>query len=215
MKFLKWFSLFFVCMCVSLFVGIYIGFRMEHYFYPPDSSDSSVLRTENESYSIIDDSEDVQAIPVSVKEERLDADTVYVLIERDMDTQKEVETELRIPEKYMGMDREQFLVSMDEYEANPPLSELERGFVSLEVLSFSEEKVQVLMNYSYVKPSNSFYIVVYDGEVVVLLEDRKTIFLRTDILLLDLPTDIQQIIMQGMFVTNEEELYGFLETYTS
>ena len=57
-----------------------------------------------------------------------------------------VETTQRLPDKYVGMNREEFLQAMDLYEAFPPLSEMERGFVNLEVLSFSRERVVVQMN---------------------------------------------------------------------
>ena len=62
---------------------------------------------------------------------------------------------------------------MELYAAHPPLSEIERGFVGLEVLSFSREKVMVRMDYRYVQPSASFYLAVSDNEVVVYLEDIK------------------------------------------
>ena len=52
----------------------------------------------------------------------------------------------KLPDKYVGMNREQFLEAMELYEAFPPLSEMERGFVSLEVLSFSRKRVVVQMN---------------------------------------------------------------------
>ena len=126
-----------------------------------------------------------------------------------------VETTLRLPDKYVGMNREEFLQAMDLYEAFPPLSEMERGFVNLEVLSFSRERVVVQMNYTYVQPSESFYLAVYDNEVIVYLEDRKTVYIETEIELDSLPEQIQHNIIQMMWIENEEKLYDFLENYSS
>ena len=105
--------------------------------------------------------------------------------------------------------------NLSDYEANPPLSELERGFVSAELLSFSTNQIEVQMNYQYIQPTGSFYIVAYDNMVVVMLEDKKTVFLDTVIKVTELPADIQQDVMQGLFIPNEESLYDFLENYTS
>ena len=117
--------------------------------------------------------------------------------------------------KYVGMNREQFLQAMEVYEAFPPLSELERGFVGLEVLSFSRERVVVRMDYKFVQPSSSFYLAVYDNKVVVYLEDMQTVYIETDIRLDSLPATLQQNIIDMMWIRDEEELYSFLENYSS
>lgn len=147
--------------------------------------------------------------------ETLSVDTKYVLEETDVLTHSVVETTWRLPGKYVGMNREQFLEAMEVYEAFPPLSEMERGFVSLEVLSFSRERVVVRMNYKFVQPSASFYIAVYDNNVIVYLEDKETVYIETDIRLDALPEELQQSIMQMMWVEDQEKLYDFLENYSS
>ena len=71
------------------------------------------------------------------------------------------------------------------------------------------------MNYEYTLPSSSFYLMVENNYVVVYLDDRQTVYMDTDILLTDLPSDVQQDIINVMFIPNEESLYNFLETYSS
>ena len=132
-----------------------------------------------------------------------------------MDNNSVLETEERVPSMYLGMNREQFLLAMEQYAAFPPLSEKERGFVSLEVKSFSTQRVVVQMNYQYVQPSKSFYLAVADNELVVLLEDQKTVYIHTGIRLKDLPENVQHDIINMRFVENEEKLYNFLEAYSS
>lgn len=152
---------------------------------------------------------------VSSSMETLCVDTQYVLEETDILNGTVVETVWRLPDKYVGLNREQFLEAMDAYEAFPPLSEIERGFVDLEVLSFSRERVVVQMNYQYVQPSTSFYLAVRDNEVVVYLEDRETIYINTGIELDSLPEEIQEEIIQMIWIEDEESLYDFLEAYSS
>lgn len=151
----------------------------------------------------------------SASKETLCVDTEYVLEETDVTNHTVVETTWRIPDKYIGMNREQFLEAMENYEAFPPLSEQERGFIGLEVLSFSRERVVVQMNYRYVQPSTSFYLGVFDNKVVVYLEDLETIYIETDIRLDTLPEEVQGEIIQMMWIENETALYNFLEDYSS
>ncbi len=166
----------------------------------------------NEQYPEEDDLNAVEAVNAN---ETLNADTEYVLEETDVLTQSVVVTVSGLPAKYIGMNRQQFLNAMEQYEVSPPLVELERGFISLEVLSFSKERVVVQMNYQYVQPSTSFYLAVQDNEVVVLLENKKTVFIYTGIRLEELPENIQTDIIQMRFVEDEEKLYNFLEAFSS
>lgn len=153
--------------------------------------------------------------PVASVRETINADTEYILREKDLLNGSEVETSGNMPEMYIGMTREQFLTAMENYEAAPPLSEKERGFVSLEVLSFAPSRVVVQMNYRYVQPSESFYIVAVDDLLVVYLEDRETVYQYTNIHLSQLPEQLQQEIIKVMYISDEESLYDFLENYTS
>ncbi len=145
----------------------------------------------------------------------LHADTEYILREKDLLSGSEVETSEDIPDMYIGMNREQFLAAMENYAAAPPLSEKERGFVSLDVLSFAPSRVVVQMNYRYVQPSKSFYVMAINDLIVVYKEDRQTVYQYTNIRLSQLPERLQQEIIEVMYIADEESLYDFLENYTS
>lgn len=242
MKFVKGISLFFIYPVVMLAVGFYAGVQYSRFFYPGDQAQRLYYQPEDtaspsteageEQSPVIeqapaagDDCMDFETayetetdtlrLEAASSSETLSVETEYVLEERDIDGQTTVETTWKLPDKYVGMNREQFLEAMELYEAFPPLSEMERGFVSLEVLSFSRERVVVQMNYRYVKPSSSFYLAVYDNEVLVYLEDKETVYIETDIMLEQLPEEIQKDIIDMLWIENEEELYNFLETYSS
>lgn len=67
----------------------------------------------------------------------------------------------------------------------------------------------------YVIKENSFYLFEVNGYVVVFLNDQKTPYEYTDILYDELPLLLQQEIRNGKYIKNLEELYGFLENYSS
>lgn len=188
---------------------------------PDPKGQDAVLRETAEAGQ--DDAEDAflqgdgedKLLQVSAVKETLAADTEYILLETDILRNTEVETSWRLPSQYVGMDREQFLTAMENYGSYPPLSELERGFVNLEVVSFSRERVVVRMNYQYVQPGEGFYLAVQNHEVIVYLEDQETIYINTGIMLETLPEELQLQIMDMLYMEEEKNLYNFLETYSS
>jgi len=224
MKFVKSISLFFVYPVIMLTIGYLAGLATVKFFYPGSFADEGVTQpTEYNEQLFVEDH------PVSVPEgtfeqpleaasgmqDTLNADTEYVLWEKDLRRETLVETIGRLPAKYIGLDRELFLSTMEEYEMFPPLSEMERGFSGLDVISFAPEKVVVQMNYQYLEPSESFYLAVQDNEVIVLLEDKKTVYINTGILLTELPDEIQMKVIEMLWVKDEQALYNFLESYSS
>lgn len=60
-----------------------------------------------------------------------------------------------------------------------------------------------------------FYLQELHGFVVVYLEDRKTIYEFTEIPVSDLPEEVRQEIAGGKRISTAEELYAFLENYSS
>lgn len=235
MKIVKSISLFFVLPVILIGVGFLLGIKAMEFFYPGDQSLSRMEYAQNaepsktdalgkQSLSLWESDEEVmdaqvkaygEVKAVAAAMETLCVDTEYVVQEVDIQAETMEETILRLPDKYVGMNREQFQEAMEDYQLSPPLSELERGFVSLEVISFARKQVVVQMNYNFVQPSKSFYLAVYNNQVVVYLEDKKTIYIETDILLESLSEELQREIINMLYVESEDELYRFLESYSS
>lgn len=142
------------------------------------------------------------------------ADTRYLLELVDLSEGTVTENEETIPVMYIGLNREELLEALSAYEDNPPLSELEQGFESIELTAFSKDRVAVCKYYKEQEPQG-FYLMVADHFIVVYEEDRSTLYMNTDILLERLPDALQREIMAGKFVGSEEELYLFLESYSS
>lgn len=232
MKILKGISLFLIYPLFMLGIGFYTGVKASHFFYPGEQfpeninyesgDDNSAEQELLEPMQVTDDFFDYEtaegaedAQEAAVTSATLCVDTNYVLEEADILNHTVVETSTRLPDRYIGMDREQFLQAMENYENAPPLSEQERGFVSLEVVSFSRERVVVRKNYRFVQPSASFYLAVYNNEVIVYLEDKETVYIETHIQLDSLPEQLQKQIIEMMWIESEEKLYSFLENYSS
>ena len=142
------------------------------------------------------------------------ADTRYLLEMVNLSEGTVTENEETIPVMYIGLNREELLEALSAYEDNPPLTELEQGFESIELTAFSKDRVAVCKYYKEQEPQK-FYLMVADHFIVVYEEDRSTLYMNTDILLERLPDALQREIMEGKLVASEEELYLFLESYSS
>ena len=60
-----------------------------------------------------------------------------------------------------------------------------------------------------------YYLSELQGYVAVYLSDRTTIYEFTEIPVSDLPEEVQQELTSGKYVETAEELYAFLENYSS
>lgn len=62
---------------------------------------------------------------------------------------------------------------------------------------------------------NCYYLMDVNGYVVVYLSDKKTAYEYTDIACEDLPDTVKEELKNGKYLETQEELYGFLENYSS
>lgn len=210
MKFVKRISLFFIIPMGMYALGFYSHMKLQEEFYP------GKFQTEEVEQKNVRISEQPQVIPTSIGEEQvICADTQYVIEEVDLKKDTSVETKWKVPDRYIGMDRQQFVREMDLYQQAPSLKDQELGFVSAEVVSFSRERVVVRKNYIFQELCSSFYLVNEKNYVVVYCDDLKTVYMSTNIPLDSLPEEWQQEIIQNKYIATEEELYNFLESYSS
>lgn len=95
---------------------------------------------------------------------------------------------------------------------NPPE---ETSFLTEEskaVVSSSESNIAKT---DFTEEESGYYLTVVKGKIVVMEMDQKTIYLTTDIYAEALSDSLKEELMQGKFINSIEELYGFLESYTS
>ena len=147
----------------------------------------------------------------------INADTIYIIQEYMRNTRELTEEMIPVPENFIGMDHTVFSQVMADFDRYPTLREMQKGMVSCEVISFSPARVVVRKTYDdlpeEMKPG--FYLVNENDLVTVYLGDLKTVFMNTSIEFHDLPTEIREEIMYAKYVEGEEELFGFLEAYSS
>lgn len=181
-----------------------------------------------------------ESAQVSASEEHVTCDTVYMVSEYDLSTgRQEVYQEL-LPASLIGMNRQQLVEWVDDYNLSATLEDLEAGFLSMELLSFSAEEIRVRKRVESVtrtqtetieqpmqliqsetlqtvSGNNAVYgcILAQEGLLTVYDGMRRHVILYTDISLFDLPQDVQQEILEGKNVASEQELYNLLESYSS
>ena len=154
-------------------------------------------------------------LDVSAFSDVLRQDTELVVEEYDLTQNVSTIQRKTLPDRYVGMNREEFLQQMEKYQESPPLYEKEKGFAGMELQSFSRERVVLEKFYQKAEREEGYYLAFMDSKIVVLKEDKKTVYFTTDISSQMLPEELRQQIMQLSYVQNEKELFDFLESYSS
>ncbi|MBR5578073.1 MAG: hypothetical protein IKW28_03645 [Lachnospiraceae bacterium] len=206
MKILKSIGLYFVYPLITFILGFLIHMLFVDYFYPnkyDKMEEDSRLLTEN--MVVVSDSMDKITT----------CDTLCILEEHDLRTGNITEKTIDLPDKYWGMTRTALEQALEEYQYSPTLEDQEKGFVSLSLDRFSAEEVKITKNYNLTEEHSGYYLMVQDGKIVVMEEDKKTIYLSTDIYAEALSDSLKQELILGKFIHTIDELYGFLESYTS
>lgn len=215
MKLVKRISLFMALSTVMLGLGGWGALKAEEFFYPNryhrgTEGGSTQIRDEKGEEEEAEQIIETAAADIPV----VTADTKYLVELVDLDLGTVTESEEAVPVMYIGLNREELLEAISAYDKNPPLTEQEKGFETIELTSFSKDRVVVCKYYKEKRPEG-FYLMVADHFIVVYEEDRSTLYMNTDILLDLLPDSLQREIMEGKYVASEEELYLFLESYSS
>lgn len=159
--------------------------------------------------------EDIAAKEAANSQVRTTADTSFEVRSYDMrraTTEKEV---TEIPGKYIGMTRAQLEEALEEYCVSPPLSELNKGFTDIELLTFSAGKVTIEKTYYLPEEPEHFVLVAENNYITVYRGDMEDVYLYTDIRLDELPDRVQEEIILRKVIESEAELYNFLESYSS
>jgi len=193
---------------IILFLGIYIGLYVSKEYYPSNNDHNFRSIAQNPTPPESD-------MPVVEVEDQITADTIFIWQSVDLSANTTSEEEIPVPEVYIGLKRESFIDKLEDMKQNPPLTELEKGFTGAQVLEFSPQKILVRAIYKKDEPSDTFFLMVKDNYIVIYYEDKKTVYMNTGIHLETLPDDMQIKIIKGYQIIGEQDLYNFLESYTS
>lgn len=232
MKVVKRISLFLAMAGIMFSAGSYATLKAEQFFYPnryngEEKNTASEAESQKTSQAasngssagaFLQDGEKAKEQVIETAVEKapvITADTVYLIEEVNLSDGTIQEKEEQIPVKYIGLDRLSLIEELDAYEQNPALSDLKQGFQNIELSSFSRDRVVICKYYRPEPEEKGYYLMVADHFVIVYEEDKKTLHTNTDILLESLSEELQTEIIGGKYIENEQELYNFLESYSS
>ncbi len=206
MRFVKRVSLFFLYSAFMLAVGFCLSFFMQEYFYPGSEQPEIGLPEVGPEAEL-----PVREV-VSAGDAIMSADTEYIVLSLDVLSGEESETEEMPPDKFIGLTREKLEAEIGEYDKSPSLSDLEKGFTHMELLSFSPSRVVVRKSY---KKEDGFFLLNENHYVVVYDKNLTHVYMNTGISTKMLPEEVQDEILRMKYIENESELYHFLESYSS
>lgn len=141
--------------------------------------------------------------------------TVYEIEEYHRHTQEVNLVVERIPAQYIGMDRQELESALALYLESPSLRDVEQGLKDIRLVRFSPDRITVRKSYELEPEYDYYYLTEEQGYVVVYYRNMGTLFCETGIEMDELPVHLQQEIRQVKTIETEEELYGFLESYSS
>lgn len=196
---------FFIYSCLLLAAGFYAHIRYEEFLYPQYVRESQKSQVGREAY---DSAQEVTATPTQIS---FDAELVTII--ENLSSKRREEQKEMVPAKYVGMDRETFLRCMEDEVLAPTLSERKLGLVSIEVQSFSPQRVVILKSYKNQDVAASFYVGFSENMVVIYEEDKSSVYMRTSIDGRLLPVGIRDEISHGKVIDSREALEAFLEEY--
>lgn len=207
MKFVRRISIFFIYPMTMFSLGFVANSAIQEFFYPGEQYQEEVLVSSGAE-------KQEQAVETGyTRQPVITANTDYVVISYDMRNGSVAESCEMIPDSYIGYDREKLEEALRIYNESPSLKDLEKGYFGIELLSFSPEKVIVKKNYEHQK--SGFYLLNENHHVVVYDESLNYLYLNTGIRTEDLPETLQEEVLHMKYIADENELYHFLESYSS
>jgi len=195
-----------VCI-VGLFIILMVGVYSVSYFYSV-----KYFANDGNDYKV----SDVPTLAVDANSEEIISNvTEYVIEYYNIDTKSLSEEKVSTPIQYLGYNREKLIKALRTYMITPTITDKAQGIISFELASFSSKKVTVRKSFSTADLPSIYYIFVENGNLTIYLEDKITLYDNTTIKLTNLPESVQREIVNGKKISSQQELYNFLETYTS
>lgn len=188
---------------VTLIVGISFFPLFFRFFYP-----KRYMKTKQGDYIKIDSMSKDDVFPIQ-------KDCVFV-IEHYYPEEDRVwkETVSYIPEM-LGYNKEELEHYLKNYMSILSREEKEKGLVSYNLVGYSGNQITLRKTYKQKNKENGYYAKSFNGTIVILKSDGKTVYEYTPILIQNLPMDLQEKMQHGYYFENEEALYNFLENYSS
>lgn len=186
--------------CIGLIAGISVF--LIAYFYP-----KQYQKNEQGVYVNVAKESDASPFPVS--------SATDITIEYYYPEQKRTLTEKvdKIP-ALLGCDKEGVVSYLNTYMNHLSYEEESEGLISFELVAYKENSITLRKTFKKTEKTG-YYAKSFNGTIVILKGDEKTVYEYTNIQIHLLPTELQQEIELGYYIENDEDLYNFLENYSS
>ena len=166
-------------------------------------------------YNKIKDSSGSESVTAGTKNnDKLTVQTIYQV--EKYDSAKDISSaEYRnLPEKLVGMNKEQVEAYCHDYMNNMSADEFLAGLQSMGVVSFSSDRLVIKKIYDQTKIKYKYYLIAIDGEVVVYYGDKKTIVWNSPYGICAYSRSQSQYLngTNGDYMLNEGEIYQMLNT---
>lgn len=142
---------------------------------------------------------------------KADTEMVLEIYRKNIKQKEEIST---ASVEYIGNNRTQLIENIKKYLDEPSMEDVKSGLVSMELVSFSPERIVIRKNYAD-DLDYEYCLYIENGYVTVYYSDKKTVFSYTDILAENLPENIRRELYSGLKIDSQGNLYDFLETYSS
>ncbi len=141
--------------------------------------------------------------------------TAYVLEEYSLNDDSLTSETISPPVEVLGYDRKKLMDYIQSYMENMEQEDKEKGLISYELTSFSKDKVVLRKTYYQEEQTAQFYLDVQMGRIVVYQTEDDSLYAYTEVKFNNLPETLRREILAGKYIETVEELYHFLETYSS
>lgn len=180
-------------------------------FQQQDSQDN-IISEDNESYQDFT----AELVETNAGEiDRITEDTRCILEIYDLKSQLLKKEEAVIQNSFYGFTREEVLMYLEAFIEEMPDVEKEKGMVSYELISFSDDEMVLRKSYDSNRVEYKYYMKAEGEEIVVFFSDKTRIYEYTGILTGNLPKEDKERLKEGFYVKDKAELYGILENYSS
>lgn len=114
----------------------------------------------------------------------------------------------------LGCDKEGLSDYLKNYMEHLSYEEKEEGLVAFELVEYHNNCISLRKTFRK-DEMTGYYAKSFNGTIVILNGDEKTVYEYTQIPINTLPQNLQEKVIQGYYLETDEELYNFLENYSS
>ena len=172
------------------------------YFYP-----GNYVKNDSGDYINITVSENQSTFPI-------DKTTIFNVEYDYPEEGRLLKEQLKCIPALLGCDKDGVEKYLQNYMNHLSKEEQEKGLVSYEMISYKGNEITLRKTFR-TPITKGYYAKSFNGLIVILKGDEKTVYEYTQISLASLPEDMREDILKGYYLENDEELYSFLENFTS